>query len=164
MQAVEDLMRTMRGALMHRLQCQIVATHPLFQWMTLHAASVMNRYVVGRDGRTAFQRLHGRRASSKAAEFGERVFYYISNNLKAKMNLPWRLGVYPGVAPHSGEHLIGTWNGDVMRTRSIVRVVASARWSAELGHRVKGTPATPVPSGNEAYDGVKKKRGAPCDV
>ena len=76
--------------------------------MIMHAASVMNRYVVGRDGRTAFQRLHGRRASNKAVEFGERVFYDIPRKLRAKMNLRWRLGMYLGVAPHSGEHLIGT--------------------------------------------------------
>ena len=30
-QAVEDLIRTMCGALMHRLQCRITAVHPLFQ-------------------------------------------------------------------------------------------------------------------------------------
>ena len=125
-QAVEDLIRTMRGALMNRLQCRIAATHPLFQWLVCHAASVMNRYVVGRDGRTAFQRLHGRRASSKAVEFGERVFYYIPKKLRAKMSLRWRLGMYLGVAAHSGEHLIGTWSGDVVRTRSIVR-----RWKRE---------------------------------
>ena len=155
-QAVEDLVRTMRGALTHRLQCRIVATHPLFQWMILHAASVMNRYVVGRDGRAAFQRLHGRRASWKAVEFGERMCYDTPRKLRAKMSLRWRLGMYLSMAPHSGEHLIGTRNGGVVRTRSIVRVVESARWSAELGHRVKGTPATPVPSGKEAYDRVER--------
>ena len=64
-QAVEDLIRTMRGALMNRLQCRIEATHPLFQWLVLHAASVMNRFVIGGDGKTAFQRTHGRRGATK---------------------------------------------------------------------------------------------------
>ena len=72
------------------------------------------------------------------------------------MSLRWRLGMYLGVASHSGEHLIGTWSGDVARTRSIVRVVESAHWSAELGHRIKGTPALPMPSGNDAYERVEK--------
>ena len=156
LQAVEDLLRTMRGALMHRLQCRITATHLIFQWLVMHVASVMNRYVVGGDGRTAFQRLHGRRASSKAVEFGERVFYYIPKKLRAKMSLRWRLGMYLGVASHSGEHLIGTWSGDVVRTRSIVRTVESARWSSELADRLKGVPAYPVPSGNNAYENVEK--------
>lgn len=155
-QAVEDLIRTMRGALMHRLQCRIVATRPLFHWLVCHAASVMNRLVVGKDGRTAFQRLHGRRTSNRAVEFGERVFYYIPKKLRAKMSLRWRLGMYLGVAAHSGEHIIGTWSGDAVRTRSIVRVVASARWSAELANRLKGTPALPNPSGNTAYERVER--------
>ena len=95
-------------------------------------ASAMNRYVAGGDGRTAFQRLHGRRASNKAVEFGERVFYYIPRKLRAKMSLRWRLGMYLGIASHSGEYLIGTWNGDVVRTRSSVLIVESARWSNDL--------------------------------
>ena len=160
-QAVEDLLRTMRGALMHRLQTRIVATHPLFQWLILHVASVMNRFVVGRDGKTAFQRLHGRRASSKAVEFGERVFYYIPRKLRAKMSLRWRLGMYLGVASHSGEHLIGTWNGDVVRTRSIIRVVESAGWTLDLADRLKRTPAHPTPSGNTAYENVEKNEDPP---
>lgn len=63
--------------------------------------------------------------------------------------------MYLGIASHSGDHLIGTWNGDVVRTRSIVRVVESARWSAELGNRLKLIPAKPVPSGIEAYERVE---------
>ena len=31
-------------------------------------------------------------------------------------------------APQSGEHNVGTWNGDVMRARSIVRVVEPSGW------------------------------------
>lgn len=122
----------MLGALMHRLQCRVVTTHPLFQWPVLHAASVMNRFVVGRDGSTAFQRLHGRRATNKTVEFGEKVFYYIPRKLLAKMSLRWRLGMCLGVTQHSGEHLIGTWNGDVVHTRSIVRVVAPAAHDGQL--------------------------------
>ena len=68
-QAVEDLLRTVRGELMHRLQTRIVVTHPLFQRLILHVASVMNRFVVGRVGKTTFQRLYCRRARSKAVEF-----------------------------------------------------------------------------------------------
>ena len=64
--------------------------------------------------------------------------------------------MYLGVAPHSGEHLIATWSGDVVRTRSIVRTVESARWSVELADRLKGVPARPVPSGNSAYENVEK--------
>ena len=90
-QAVEDLIRTTRGALMHRLQCHMVATHPLCQWLVLHAARVMRRYVIGRDGRTASQRLHGRRASNKAVESGEKgVLLYPETNARQ---------IYPPLPP-----------------------------------------------------------------
>ena len=63
--------------------------------------------------------------------------------------------MYLGVAAYSGEHLIGTWSGDVVRTRSVVRVVASAKWSADLAHRLTGTPAVPNPSVCTAYERVE---------
>ena len=73
-QADEDLLRTTRAALQGRLNMQIPMRHPIMQWLMENVASVMNRYAVGNDALTAYQRLHGRRATSKAVEFGEKVF------------------------------------------------------------------------------------------
>ena len=60
----------------------------------INAASVMNRYVVGNDGLTAHKRLYGRRANSKAVEFGVKVFYHVPKKLKSKMQLRWKIGIY----------------------------------------------------------------------
>ena len=79
-QAVEDLLRTLRSALMSRLKVKLPMDHPISKWLIEHTASIMNRFVIGKDGQTAYQRLHGRRAHKKAVEFGERVFYYIPGN------------------------------------------------------------------------------------
>ena len=76
-QAVEDLLRTLRSALMSRLKVKLPMDHPISKWLIEHTASIMNRFVIGKDGQTAYQRLHGRRAHKKAVEFGERVFYDI---------------------------------------------------------------------------------------
>ena len=78
------------------------------QWLMETVTSAMNLYVVANDGLTAYQRLHGRRANSKAVEFGEKVFDHVPKNLRSKMQLRWRIGIYLGVAGHSGEHYIGT--------------------------------------------------------
>ena len=72
------------------------------------------------------------------------------------MGLNWHLEMYLGVASHPREHLIGTWNGDVARTRSIVCVVESVRWTVDLADRPKGIAAHPIPSGNTAYENVEK--------
>ena len=67
-----------------------------------------------------------------------------------------QIGMYLGVAPQSGEHFVGTWNGDVIRTRSIVRVVESLRWDTDFLLRLKGTPSRPIPSGVDRYGRVEE--------
>ena len=55
--------------------------------------------------------------------------------------------MYLGVAPQSGEHFVGTWNGDVSRTRFTVRIVESLRWDTDFLVILKGAPSRPIPSG-----------------
>ena len=63
------------------------------------------------------------------------------------MNMRWRTGIYLGVAPQSGEHYVGKWNGDDIRTRSIARVMESARGDTDFLVRLTGTPSKPFPNG-----------------
>ena len=66
--------------------------------------------VVGKDKRTAYQRLNGSRAKSKAMEFGEKVFYDVPRELRTKMKLRWRAGVYLGTAANQNKHYVSMWN------------------------------------------------------
>ena len=52
-----------------------------------------------------------------------------------------------GVAQQSGEHFVGIWNGDVIRTRCIVRIVESSNWDTDFLVKIKGTPSKPIHSG-----------------
>ena len=99
---------------------------------------------------TACQRLHGRRANSKAVELGEKVFDCVPKKSRSKMQLRWRIGIYLGAAGHSGEHYIGTWTGYMDRTRSVVRVVEQVRSKTDSVDRLLGTSARPTPSGRDA--------------
>ena len=56
------------------------------------------------------------------------------------MDLRWRLGVYLGQANISNEAFIGLPNGNVAKSRSIVRVVPSGRWDKKSVLDLKGTP------------------------
>ena len=103
-------MRTMHAALQGRLKMQIPMRHKIMQWFMEHIASVMNRCLVGNVGLTADQRLHGRRANSKAVEVGEKVFDHVPKKLRSKMQLRWKIGIYLGVAGHAEEHYI--WHMD----------------------------------------------------
>ena len=131
-QAVEEMLRTMRAVLQGRLKIQFPMRHPIMQWLMEHVANVMNRYAVENIGLTPYQGLHGRRANSKTVESGERMCSHVPKKLKSKMHLRLIIGIYSGFAGLSGEHYVGTWNGDVGRTRSIVRVVEQTRWKTDF--------------------------------
>ena len=64
--------------------------------------------------------------------------------------------MYLEVAPQSGEHDVETWNGDVLRTRSIVRVAESSIWDTDFPERLKGNPSKPIPNGVDRYGRIEE--------
>ena len=52
----------------------------------------------------------------------------------------WRLGIYLGCATNSNECYVANVDGDVLKSRSVARVVADARWDADAIQKVKGMP------------------------
>ena len=137
---IQDLVRTYKCALESRMEAKLPCDHPTFYWLVEHASSVYNRYVCTDDGSTPYQNLHGQRYRGKTVEFGERVFYYVPKRLRSKMSLRWRLGTFMGNHQNSNEALVAAGNGDVIKVRSIVRVVEPSRWSKAAILGVKGTP------------------------
>ena len=53
----------------------IPVTHPVTLWMVEHASELLTKYLVGRDGKTPYERLTGKRYRVEAFEFGEKVRY-----------------------------------------------------------------------------------------
>ena len=68
---IEEQARTMLAALQTHLRLGMPASHPLLAWLVQHSAYVLNKYQVGKDGHTAFGRLHGKETRERLAEFGE---------------------------------------------------------------------------------------------
>ena len=54
---------------------EVPADHDLLTWLVPYATSMHRRFVLGRDGKTAFERNVGRRAVPPLAQFGERVWW-----------------------------------------------------------------------------------------
>ena len=73
-------------------------------------------------------------------EFGEKVMWHVPKKLRAKLDLRWRLGIFLGQSQSSNECFIGLPNGNVVRTRSVNRVVQSGRWDARMIIGVRGLP------------------------
>lgn len=142
---LEDLVCTYKSALETRLSTRIASTHPVFKWLVEHAASVHNRFVCGPDGRTPYEHSHGQPSRGKLAEFGEQVFYDVPKRVRAKMNLRFRVGTFLGNAQTSNECYVAIANGDVVKSRSMVRMLETSRWNAKAVLAVVGTPSNLTP-------------------
>ena len=110
------------------------------RWIVEHAAHTYNKYAVTPDGSTPYAALHGKNPKEKLVEFGERVLWHVPKRLRAKLDLRWRLGVYVGYAVSSNEYYLALPNGNVVKSRSIARVVPSGRWHKQSLLAVKGIP------------------------
>ena len=51
-----------------RIQREIAKTEAILEWMILHAADTVNRFLLGMDGRTAYYRVHLKNFSGKTFE------------------------------------------------------------------------------------------------
>ena len=56
------------------------------------------------------------------------------------MGLRWRVGTFLGNAMSTNEAYVAASNGDVIRSRSIVRVMDPSRWSSKAVLGIRGTP------------------------
>ena len=126
-QRLEDLVRTYKSSLETRLECRIPMKHPVMRWMVEHAATMLNRFTTNPEGLSPYAAAHGRNASERHIEFCEKIFYFVPKKARTKLCLRWRLGTYLGMAPSSNECYVANVGGDVVRTRSVARVVAASR-------------------------------------
>ena len=53
-QAVEDMVRTLKSALESRIKSRIGTGTAIMKWLVEHVATIMNRYAVNQDGQTPF--------------------------------------------------------------------------------------------------------------
>ena len=148
-QRLRDMIRTYKSALETHINFRIPSQHPVIRWIVDHAASVNNRHVCNSDGVTPYQAIHGQRSTWKLCEFGEQVFYYVPKRLRSKMDLRFRIGTFLGNSQHSNEAFVAVATGTVIKSRSIVRVVAPSRWDKDVLSGVIGIPGNLSPQGIE---------------
>ena len=76
-QAIECIVRTHKLALEKKLDRSIPSKHPIMTWMVEHGASLLNKYQVGRDGRTSHERIKGKAYRGEMFAFGRKVRHMI---------------------------------------------------------------------------------------
>ena len=88
--------------------------------MVIHAGTVLSKFHIGKDGRTAQERIKGRRCRRPQIEFGECVMYLKPGTEgKNKADQRWEDGIYLGMRERREEYFMGTKEG--------VRQVRTAR-------------------------------------
>ena len=96
-------MRTYKTAIWARMDGKLRSDHPLLRWIVEHAANAHKKYAVFPEGKKPYASLHGKNPKEKLVEFGERVLWHVPKQLRATLDLRWRLGVYVGYAISSNE-------------------------------------------------------------
>ena len=114
-QIVEVQARTLLAALSDRIGWEIPAEHPIMHWLVHHSAYLLTRFHAGEDGLTPYQRLHGKSAPDRIAEFGERVLWFVPVKRRAKLEPKWRNGMFIGRAWGSDQNFVALMDGSVTR-------------------------------------------------
>ena len=83
-QIVEDLLRTLKSALESRINSKIPVSHPIIRWLVEHCATILNRYSVNKEGQTPYFCFHGKRATDRVVEFGEKNILLCATQITRK--------------------------------------------------------------------------------
>ena len=139
-------LRTMLDALIAKYGYHIEKDHPCLPWLVRYASTVLNRYHVMDDGKTAYYRLKGKNFRAPVAEFGECIWYLKPGSRGMdKMYSRWETGVFVGVRDESGEVIVGTKDGFI-KVRTFRRKASKeSRWNRIEFDAIQGTPWEPIP-------------------
>ena len=143
-------LRALKLGLEQRLGATIDPKAAIIKWMVPHACEVINRYLVGQDGRTAYYRLHHRHFPQRILEFGESVLAKplrkAKHNRKRSLRSKVLQATWLGVHPMTGEHRVALpHGGPVIRVRTVLRRPDSEKWSVDAVLAIKATPRVPNP-------------------
>ena len=125
-----------------QIKAPIKSDSPIIAWMVEYASMLLTKYLVGDDGMTGYQCLHGQPIRERLPEFGETMYFYVPKRQRGKLDARWRVGVFLGRSLNSDQNCVGLSSGEVTRARGLVRLIPSKGWSRERLQRITTTPFT----------------------
>ena len=106
-QSVETITGTHKLALEKKLGVVVPSKHPIMTWLVEHAVDMLNKYQVGSDGRTPYERIRGKPYKGEMIEFGRMVFHmYPGKHSGGSMKERWGSGIFLGKLWSSDECII----------------------------------------------------------
>ena len=146
--AVQDLeggVRTHKLDLEAKLKTTLRIGRPCIAWMVEIVADIINKFKIGQDGRTAYERLKGKTYKGVIHEFGSVILHRIPEKPQGGLMLErWVQGVWLGKSFTTDEHVIGLENGKVVRTRNVRSKSLEDTWKWEEIDKIKGQPWDPI--------------------
>ena len=136
-QGVEGHLRALLIAFEGRIGREINTLEPIVTFMPEYAAYLLNRREIGKDGKTAYERCKGKKATVLGIEFGEKLLYKVRPKEKMeKINARWEYGIFVGVRRRSGELWI-SMKDKIIAVRSVRRIPKEERWGEDCVKWVK---------------------------
>ena len=108
---VREFVRVLREHVQDKAEVERGASDVIVLWMVRWAAMMVSRFLVGKDGLTAYERRRGRKCRIPVVAFGEKVWYKEIRPGKERANKlesEWREGLWLGHSRRSNEAIIGT--------------------------------------------------------
>ena len=137
-QAIECIVRTHKLALEKKLQKRVPSTHPVMTWLVEHAADILNKFQVGVDGRTAYERSRGKKYKGEMYHFGRKVFHmHPGKHSGGSMKSRWSTGIFLGKMHKSDEAMVYTDDHKLVKARSIKLLPESESWDADAIQSIK---------------------------
>ena len=138
--AVENAVRTWQG-IFRTIKSQVEGEigsvvphgHAILQWAGWWASQIVNRFVVRRHGRSAYEYATGHKTKSPVTCFGEKILWRRKRSAEAlnKHDSEWTEGIFIGLTGSSNEVLVST-PGGVVQCRDIRRLVEKDRWDEKF--------------------------------
>ena len=149
-QEVKAQLRALKLGLEYRIKKDIPPNSPILEWMVPHAAFVINKFLVGKDGRTPHYRIYNRNFGAKTYEISEQVMVKPKRRRKdnKKRSLAARCveATWTGFETRSNEHFVILKDGGpAIKVRTVKPRAEGDRWSADAIFKIMATPDAPNP-------------------
>ena len=108
MMQIRGIIRTIKCHVESSTQGPLADESPIMPWLVEHAGCILSRCQKGRDGKTPFERFHGKKPTQEFVPFGEKVLVkQVATDPMNRMNLRYKFGIWLGVRSNSAECLTG---------------------------------------------------------
>jgi hypothetical protein len=106
-QSLEEMVRTFKLDLEQRINTRVEVSWTIFEWLVEFAADVINKFVIGSDGRTAYERVKGKKHHGEFVRFCSYVMYRVAGKVEGGlMTERWMPGLWLGKRFHTDEHIV----------------------------------------------------------